>query len=292
MKISQLIISILVLLLGGGLAMYSDDQQKVMQLLVATHGGGSQISDSDAGGLRKLTLDLSAESARISGERAEAIKATEGARVEMRDIRGKRNDSESKLAQDKAELDGLNSQISATKKSVDQLRESYDAAIAKLKENGIEADSDGLTDVLEAIKAIVEREKARSQELETSLEEEKTVRAAATEKLAKEKVELNRVNGINDRFFKDYMKNGDEFALLAVDMRWKFVVFHAGKDSGLVAGDATPLLVKRGPIDVVPLRIVSIKDGQVVAEFKLEDLAPGVRPQVGDLVFRKKPIGS
>ena len=118
------------------------------------------------------------------------------------------------------------------------------------------------------------------------------MREAATEKLAKEKVELNRINGINDRFFKDYMKNGDEFALLAVDMRWRFVAFKVGTDSGLVAGDSTPLLVKRGPVEVVKLRIISIKDGMVTAEFDPKTLAPGVRPQVGDLVFRQKPLGS
>ena len=88
------------------------------------------------------------------------------------------------------------------------------------------------------------------------------------------------------------MKNGDEFALLAVDMRWRFVAFKVGTDSGLVAGDSTPLLVKRGPIEVVKLRIVSISNGMAVAEFDPATLKPGVRPQVGDLVFRQKPIGS
>ncbi len=255
MKVSQLVISLLVLILGGGLAMYSADQQKVMELLVATHGGGPQISDADAVGLRKLNVDLDAEVARISGERSAAIDATEGARVEMRDMRDKRNDSQAKLDADKAELADLKIQV-------------------------------------EAIKAVVDRENARKQDLETRLEEERTVRTAATEKLAKEKIELNRINGINDRFFKDYMKNGDEFALLAVDMRWRFVAFKVGADSGLVAGDSTPLLVKRGAVEVVRLRIVSVSNGMVVAVFDPATLKPGVRPQVGDRVFRQKPIGS
>jgi len=30
----------------------------------------------------------------------------------------------------------------------------------------------------------------------------------------------------------------------------------------------------------------------VTAEFDPKTLAPGVRPQVGDLVFRQKPLGS
>lgn len=293
MKVSQLVISLLVLLMGVGLIMYSADQQQVMDVLVATHGGGPQVADADATGLRKLNSDLDAEVARISGERSAAIEATEGARVEMRDARDKRNDAEAKLAADKAENEDLKVKVESATKTAIQLRDTYNAALAKLKSEGsLDADTSDLGALVEAVKAVVDRENARKKDLETQLEEEKVVRDAATEKLAKEKVELNRINGINDRFFKDYMKNGDEFALLAVDMRWRFVAFKVGTDSGLVAGDSTPLLVKRGPVEVVKLRIISIKDGMVTAEFDPKTLAPGVRPQVGDLVFRQKPLGS
>ena len=75
-------------------------------------------------------------------------------------------------------------------------------------------------------------------------------------------------------------------------MRWRFVAFKVGADSGLVAGDSTPLLVKRGAVEVVRLRIVSVSNGMVVAVFDPATLKPGVRPQVGDRVFRQKPIGS
>ncbi len=293
MKVSQLVISILALLMGAGLVMYSADQQQVMDVLTATHGGGSQVADADATGLRKLNSDLDAEVARISGERAAAIEATEGARVEMRDARDKRNDAVAKLDADKAENEDLKTQVEAAIKAAEQLRDTYNNALAKLKADGaLDADTTDLGALVEAIKAVVDRENARKKDLETQLEEEKVVREAATEKLAKEKVELNRITGINERFFKDYMKNGDEFALLAVDMRWRFVAFKVGADSGLVAGDTTPLLVKRGPVEVVKLRIISIKDGMVTAEFDPKTLAPGVRPQVGDLVFRQKPLGS
>lgn len=293
MKVSQLVISLLVLLMGVGMIMYSADQQQVMDVLVATHGGGPQVADADATGLRKLNSDLDAEVARISGERSAAIEATEGARVEMRDARDKRNDAEAKLAADKAENEDLKVKVDSATKSAVQLRDTYNDALAKLKSEGsLDADTSDLGALVEAVKAVVDRENARKKDLETQLEEEKVVREAATEKLAKEKVELNRINGINDRFFKDYMKNGDEFALLAVDMRWRFVAFKVGADSGLVAGDTTPLLVKRGPVEVVKLRIISIKDGMVTAEFDPKTLAPGVRPQVGDLVFRQKPLGS
>ncbi len=293
MKVSQLVISILALLMGVGLVMYSADQQQVMDVLTATHGGGSQVADADATGLRKLNSELDAEVARVSGERAAAIEATEGARVEMRDARSKRDDAVAKLDADKAENENLKTQVEAAVKAAEQLRDTYNTALTRLKTDGaLDADTTDLGALVEAIKAVVDRENARKKDLETQLEEEKVVREAATEKLAKEKVELNRIVGINDRFFKDYMKNGDEFALLAVDMRWRFVAFKVGKDSGLMAGDSTPLLVKRGPVEVVKLRIISIKEGMVTAEFDPKTLAPGVRPQVGDLVFRQKPLGS
>ena len=293
MKVSQLVFSLITLLMGVGLIMYSADKQQVMDVLVATHGGGPQVADADATGLRKLNSELDAEVARISGERSAAIEATEGARVEMRDARDKRTDAEAKLAADKAENEELKVKVESATKTAVQLRDTYNAALAKLKAEGsLDADTSDLGALVEAVKAVVDRENARKKDLETQLEEEKVVREAATEKLAKEKVELNRINGINERFFKDYMKNGDEFALLAVDMRWRFVAFKVGADSGLVAGDSTPLLVKRGPVEVVKLRIISIKDGMVTAEFDPKTMAPGVRPQVGDLVFRQKPLGS
>ncbi len=293
MKVSQLVISLLVLLMGAGLAMYSADQQKVMDVLVATHGGGPQVTDADATGLRKLNSELEAQVARISGERAAAIEATEGARVEMRDARDKRNDAEAKLAADKAECDDLKVQVDAATKTAVQLRDTYNAALEKLKADGaLDADTTDLAALVDAVKAVVDRENERKKALETEMEEQTVLRKTAQEKLAKEKLELARINGINDKFFKDYMKNDDEFPLLVVDMRWRFVAFHAGKDSGLIAGDSTPLLVKRGPVEVVKLRIVSIKDGLVVAEFDPATLAPGVRPEVGDLVFRQKPLGS
>ena len=70
------------------------------------------------------------------------------------------------------------------------------------------------------------------------------------------------------------------------------MVFNVGPESGLIAGDATPLLVKRGDVVVAPLRIVTISKGMVVAEYDPKQLVPGVRPEVGDRVFRVKPLGN
>ena len=294
MKISQLLVSILVLLAGGAAIMYSSDQQKVMDVVIATHGGGQQVEASSSTGLRKLNLDLDAERGTVSSERAAAVKAAEAARVEMRDSKVKRDDAQARLDEHQASLEGVRSKVKAMDASVAELRQALEAALAKIKASAsLDVAEDASSDaVLESIRAVVEREQKRTEEINAKLSDWQAARTAATEKLAKEKVELNRLTAINDKFFSDYSKNDDEFPLLAVDARWKFVVFNVGPDSGMVAGDATPLLVKRGDTVVAPLRITSITKGMVVAEYDPKQLTPGVRPEVGDCVFRVKPVGN
>ena len=293
MKISQLLASILVLLAGGAAIMYSSDQQKVMDVLIASHGGGQQVDASSATGLRKLNLDLDAERGTVSSERSAAVKAAEAARVEMMDSNVKRNEAQAKLDEHKESLDGVRRKVQAMKKSADELKESLTAALKTVKASAALDVSDTDTEaVLTAIRELVEKEKKRTDELNEKLADWQAARKAATERLAKEQVELNRLTAINDKFFTDYSKNSDEFPLLAADNRWKFVVFQAGPDSGLVPGDATPLLVKRGGVVVAPLRIVSISKGMVITEYDPKQLMPGVRPEVGDRAFRVKPLGN
>lgn len=294
MKISQLLASILVLLAGGAAIMYSADQQKVLDVVIATHGGGQQVDASSSTGLRKLNQDLDAERGTVSSERAAAVKAAEATRVEMRDSQVKRDEMQAKLDEHKASLDGVRRKVQAMNESVEELRASLEKALADIKASASldVGAGDSADAVLESIRAIVEKEQKRTEEITEKLNDWQAARTAATEKLAKEKVELNRLTAINDKFFTDYSKNDDEYPLLAADSRWKFVVFKVGPDSGLVAGDANPLLVKRGDVVVTPLRIVTISKGMVIAEFDPKQLMPGVRPEVGDRVFRVKPLGN
>ena len=294
MKISQLLASILMLAAGGAAIMYSADQQKVMDVLIAAHGGGQQVDASSATGLRKMNQDLDAERGTVASERAAAVKAVEANRIEMRDSNTKRDEAQAKLDADKAELQTVRSKVEAMNESVEKVRVAFNAAVAELKNSealSVDASADFAT-VLESIKGVVEREEKRTQEINERLNDWQAARAAATEKLAREKVELNRLTAINDKFFTDYTKNDDEFPVLAVDARWKFVVFNVGPDSGLVAGDANPMLVKRGDEVITALRIVTISKGMAVAEFDPAKLPAGVRPELGDRVFRVQPLGN
>ena len=294
MKISQLLISILVLLVGGVTIMYSSDQQKVMNALIAAHGGGQQVELSNATGLRKLNQDLDAERGAGASDRATAVKGTEAARVEMRDAITRREEMQAQLDAHKAELKKVQADVKAMQASVDTLMKAFNDAMSEIKNSElVEVDDNAdFTAVLEAIKAAVTRLENVKEEQTKLLEELTQERTDKIKDLGGRRVELARLTAINDKFVSDYQKNDDEYPVLAVDPRWKFVVFNVGAESGLVPGDATPVLIKRGGVVITQVRIVSISNGVVVAEYDPKTLTPGVRPELGDRAFRVKPIGN
>ena len=74
-----------------------------------------------------------------------------------------------------------------------------------------------------------------------------------------------------------------------VDPARNIIIFTAAKDSGLVAGDTTPLIVKRNKTTIATLRVESIKNNEVVAKYTV---APGQKIRVGDNIIHEKPHGS
>ena len=103
----------------------------------------------------------------------------------------------------KAELKEALAKVEAMKESVEKVRTAFNEAVAEIKNSEALAVSPSaeLTEVLESIKTVVDREQKRTEELNATLNDWQAARAAATEKLAKEKVELNRLTAINDKFF-------------------------------------------------------------------------------------------
>ncbi len=292
MKISQLIIVVVLAGLGIAGIKYSMDQSTVMNLLITTHGGGPLVEDADATGLRKEKAALTLEASTAATQRADAVKASESARIEMTDMRNKRDDAQAQLDSDKAEHDTWQEKIKPAEKRLAQLKEEYEKIAAELKNIPELGGEEDMGTIMENLRTIVAEAKETQQKLSEDLENKKQVCEAATKKVAEETVEFERVKAINDRFFSNYQKNKDEFPILAVDTRWNFVVFNVGKDSGLVAGDTTPMLVKRNGNLLAKLRIVSVTAGQVIAEYDPTQLPAGVRLETGDLAFREKPLGS
>ncbi len=291
MKISHLLIVLLVAAVGGAGIYYTSAQKSVMNALIAGHGGGPLVDDSQAGGLRKALKDAEGLAATASTERSAAVDACSSAQVNMVDSLNKRNDSQSKLDRDKGELSDWQGKVKRAQERVEQIKAEFQAAVAELQnvpELGGESD---LTTAMEKLRTVVEQERERNNELKTEHEDKVTVREALTAKVAKETAEWLHVKGINDTFFENYTKNKDEFEILVVDTKWNFVAFNVGKDSGLVAGDSTPLLAKRGDTLLANLRIISINDGRVIAQYDPQQVPAGLKIQPGDRVFREKPIG-
>ena len=129
-----------------------------------------------------------------------------------------------------------------------------------------------------------------------SLLEDREKHAARREELKKEvadrETELESKNEINERFMQAYRRNGEDFAISAVDPQWHFIVFRAPADSGIFPGDSDTLIVQRNGVAITTLRVVSVNNGQVVAEYDEQKLPSGVVPEVGDRVFRKAVQGS
>ncbi len=292
MKISQLVIVVILAGLGVMGIKYTADQSKTMELLIAAHGGGPLVEDADATGLRKEKAALTLEASTAATQRADAVKASESARIEMTDMRNKRDDAKTQLAADTEEHEEWQAKAKPAEKKLAQLKEEYEKAAADLKnipELGGETD---VSAIMDNLREIVANAKENQQKLTEDLETKKQVTAEATKKVAAETVEFERVKAINDRFFSNYNKNKDEYPIQAVDTRWNFVVFNVGKESGLVAGDTTPMLVKRNGTLLAKLRIVSVTGGQVIAEYDPTQLPAGMRIEAGDLAFREKPLGS
>ncbi len=297
MKLSQLAISLLVLVAGGALVYVSGQQQKAMTIVTYTHGGGSQIDNASATGLRALNNELQATAAKVAGERATAVNGTEAARVEVGDQKSKCDLAQDALKAKEAERTSLEAELAKQKE--DKSVGSW-VADSKQQANGnadllsvIDMCSDETPDYDSAVEKLGEIYKAQGEEAETlqkSLTKVGDELTATEAELKKQKAELARLNEINDRFFREYTKNGQEFSIEAADASWKYVIFHVGADSGLVKDE--PLLVKRGSTVITVLRITSIKDGQITAEFDVDALPAGLRPAVGDRVFRLKPLGN
>ncbi len=292
MKISQLIIVLILAGLGVMGITCTLDQSATTKLLIAAHGGGAGVEEADATGLRKAKSELTLKASTAATERADAVKASESARIEMTDMRNKRDDAKTQLANDTAERDEWVEKAKPAEKRLAELKAEYEKVSADLKnipELGGESD---VSTIMESLREIVATAKENQQKLAEDLEAKKLVTEEATKKVAGETVEFERVKAINDRFFSNYNKNKDEYPILAVDTRWNFVVFNVGKDSGLVAGDTTPMLVKRNGNLLAKLRIVSVTAGQVIAEYDPTQLPAGVRLETGDVAFREKPLGS
>lgn len=288
MKISVLIICLLTLGLGVATYVYTANQQATMKLLIGASGG---TDDANPTGLRLVNKELDVELATSSKERNEALKSAQDALVMMQMAAEARNSSENAMNSATSDRDDMVEKVKDMEARAEEIH-AQEAKMLKFLRSLPSMDDVDLGSAVEKLRTVVEEEAERNKTLTASLEEKTTLREAATKRAAETKAEAERLEGINDEFFKSYTKNEREYPVLAVDSRWKFIVFNVGEDSGLVVGDSVPMLVRRGDEAVVSLRIVNISGGQVIAEYNKDELPPGTQIRIGDIVFRQKPAGS
>lgn len=297
MKISQLVVSLLVLALGGALCYFSAEQQQVMDVLVQTHGGGSQIAQADATGLRALNKELEGEAAKVSGDRSTAINGTESARVEMNDQKAKCADALAALKAKQDEKKQLEAEIEKQKAltaDTGWVAVSTTAAHGLSELDSIIEDMSSETpDYDSAVEKMGTTYKAQAEEAETlakALTKSTAAKDAAQTELTKQKAELARLNDINERFCQEYRKNGREYTITGVDGGWRYITFEAEGDSGIIRNDV--LLIVRGNTVIAPVKIAAVKGNQITAEVDLELMTPGLHPSTGDRVVRLKPLGN
>lgn len=292
MKKSQLIAAILVIALGGVGIFYAQKQNATMNLLVATHGGGALVDDMSATGLRKFSRKLVEED--ISAQRAAALEKADKSLMQMKADRSARDNSKSILEASQSTLSEKQSALEATQAQIAEIEKNIAALMIKLKDLmpdrfGSESEIAAAMDKLKEVAAEQAEERER---IEAELKEKQTIREALVQKVAGLQVDLNKVAAVNEEFFDNYCQNDDEYTIVAVNPTWKFVVFKAPSNSRIVPGDATPLIVKRDGVKVANLRVVSNNNGQIIAEYDPKLLPAGITLQVGDKVFRLKPLGS
>ncbi len=287
MKIAPLVTIIATLGLGIAGWMYSSQQQTTMKLVVGVVGGADGTS-----GLKAANQALDTTMATASTERKAAMEASAQAGIMLQRSAESLAAAEQVLEEEQGKLTEMLAKVEEARANQAEYQAEMDALLAYFR--SLPALSN-VSDVSEAVATLAETvtsERERAEVLTNELEEKVTVRDAASRRVATETAELARLDAANRRFEEEYRKNDDEFSILAVDTRWKFVVISVGRDSGLVAGDSTPLIVKRGGNMIATLRITSVSNGQVIAEYNAEELPAGVVLEVGDRVFVQKPIGS
>lgn len=266
---------------------YASNQAATLRMLVDARTG----MGTDPSGMTLTNKELESTAATIAKKRADALKENEQAMVTARKAQEDLDAAKYALEESNGKLEDIKSRIAEAEKKYQELQEQNEKVITALHSVPLLADvapEEASSKIEEHVKEYDSQYDATKAQMDNKEQE----RERLTKEVGGLEVDLAGKLDINKRFMDNYRKNGEEFVIEAVDPQWHFVVFKAGEDSGLYAGDASPLLVQRGGVAITTLRVVSVSGGQIVAEYDEKTLPRGVRIEVGDHVFRQKPLGS
>lgn len=287
MKILPVVLSVTVLGLSVGAWYYSDQQQSIMNMAVKVSGGAAEQDG--------MSAIVSSAKTEVSEASVAASEAAKGAEAQYLQLTGpgaaieKRQAAERKLQEDTDYRDGMAAELKTTQANHAAAQAEAEAMLATMRELEDLASVSSLSEAVETFQTIVEDAKEKKQELTNEHESLVTAREAATKKVADETTELARLDKINRDFEANYRKNEREYVVNSIDAGRSIITFFVPKDSGLVAGDSTPLIVKRNNTTVATLRVESIKNGEVVAKYTN---VGRYKIQKGDNIIHEKPHGS
>ena len=277
-----------VVLLGIFGYQYASNQATTLRMLVDARTG----LGTDPAGIVLVNKNLETEAATVAKKRAEALKANQETMALAQRAVEDMEASESALEDSKGALEEIKGKIAVAEQGSKEVEEENEKVLAAMHSVSLLADASPD----EANSRIEDYVKAYSEEydkLKSELEAKEAERAKLVTEVSGLEVDLSGRKAANDRFMETYRKNGEEFVISAVDPQWHFVVFTAGKDSGFFPGDSIKLLVHRNGVSITnSLRVVSVSGGQVIAEYDEKSLPHGVQVEIGDRVFRQKPMGS
>lgn len=294
MKILHLIIVLLVLCISAAGLYYSLEQQKQYELIVQLHGGGAQIDDNDAQGLRKEEQSLTAAQDVLAKNRSKAIADAKASKMLMRDMRDQRNETDRQLTEANKELDTQQKRYEAIQRELKKIVDTINASIEQVRaaESFLSLDPDAsLPDLVNSIKEQVNQLVDRNKELQAAKEDLAVRLTGARDKVAREETELSNLKRQLAENRSLIRENEDEYVIAAVDNKWNFVILNIGRDSSLSVGESNQLLVKRNGTSIARLRLVSVDGGQAVADFDPQQIKQGQRIEVGDHAIRIKPFG-
>ena len=192
-------------------------------------------------------------------------------------------------AEKKAELESAVSKEGELRKTLEQYvaeLEDAEAEEAKVDEAiaGIEKLFPGtpLDEVPVRYNELVEREK----KLKAEIEDLELFKGKLTEDVAKNGVDIDRVEGKIEDIFSNIGKNTFQASITAVDNQWDFVIIGAGEKSGL--GPDTKLYVVRGGRLVGKLSIHQLEANRAVADITPGSVKVGSSLRRGDQVILAK----
>lgn len=266
---------------------YAANQSTTMRMLVDARTGLT----SDPAGIVLVNKNLETEAATVAKKRAEALKKNEEALLLARRAVEDMEAAQSALESSKGDLESIKEKIAEAEQTSKQVEEENNKMLDAMHSVPLLADASP-EDANSRIEEYVKSYGEEYDKLKSDLDHKESERAKLLTEVSGLEVDLAERKAANERFMETYRKNGEEFVINAVDPEWHFVVFSAGNDSGLFPGDATKLLVHRNGAAITTLRVVSVSGGQIVAEYDEKTLPHGVQLEVGDRIFRQKPLGS